>query len=138
MIEREAYAVLDWPHVGKGSDGDQWVAFRCPTPGCPSEGVSRNREHGFGRCGRCGAEMQIASTAATTSPKAAKQQTPIDLAPKAKPAPKIAESADVRKELADANKFAAEIESPVVNRGQCPDEDRNILLMAYWALLFDF
>src|SRR6266851_2576345 len=115
MNETEAYTLLNWPHTGKGNDGDQWVAFRCPTPGCPSEGVSRNREHDFGRCGRCGAEMQMVSAAATISAKAAKQQTPIDLAPKTKPAPKIAESADVKKELADAQKFADELESLVVN-----------------------
>ena len=65
MNETEAYTLLNWPHTGKGNDGDQWVAFRCPTPGCPSEGVSRNREHDFGRCGRCGAEMQMVSAAAT-------------------------------------------------------------------------
>ncbi len=82
--------------------------------------------------------MQIVSTPATTSPKAPKQATPIDLAPKAKPEAKIAESADVKKELAAAQKFAEELESLVVKRGQCPDDDRNILLMAYWALLFDF
>lgn len=138
MKEKEAYEVLDWPHTGKGHDGDQWLAFRCPTPGCQSEGVARSSELGFGGCGRCGAEMQIVSTAATTSVKAAKQQTPIDLAPKAKPDAKIAESADVKKELAAAQKFADELASLVVNRGQCPDDDRNILLMAYWALLIDF
>ncbi len=82
--------------------------------------------------------MQIVSAPATTSPKAAKQATPIDLAPKAKPEAKIAESADVKNELAAAQKFAEELESLVVKRGQCPDDDRNILLMAYWALLFDF
>jgi len=70
--------------------------------------------------------------------KAAEQQKPINLAPKAKPDAKIAESADVKKELADAQKFAEELESFVVKRGQCPDDERNILLMAYWALLFDF
>ena len=138
MKEKEAYAVLDWPHAGKGNDGDEWLAFRCPTPGCESEGVAGSRELGFGRCGRCGAEMQIVSTPATTSPNAPKQATPIDLAPKAKPEARIAESADVKKELAAAQKFADELESLVVKRGQCPDDDRNILLMAYWALLFDF
>src|SRR2546422_8441439 len=125
MTEKEAYEVLDWPHAGKGNDGDEWLAFRCSTQGCKSEGVARSRELGFGRCGRCGAEMQVVSTAATTSPTVAKQQTPINLAPKAKPAPKIAESVDVRKELAAAQKFADELETLVVNRGQCPDDDRN-------------
>jgi hypothetical protein len=90
MTEKEAYEVLDWPHAGKGNDGSEWLAFRCPTPGCKSESVSRKREFDFGRCGRCGAEMQIVSTPATTSPKAPKQATPIDLAPKAKPEAKTA------------------------------------------------
>src|SRR5260370_36888467 len=131
MKEKEAYAVLDWPHAGKGNDGDEWLAFQCPTPGCESEGVARSRELGFGRCGRCGAEMQIVSTPATTSPKASKPATPIDLAPKAKPEAKGAASANVKKKLADAQKFAEKLESLVVKRGQCPDDDRNILLMAY-------
>ena len=138
MNEAEAYRLLDWPHTGTGNDGEGWLAYRCPTPGCQSEGVARSCELGFGRCGRCGAEMQIVSTAAATSPKAAKQQKPIDLAPKAKPEAKIGESAEVKKELRAARKFAEELESLVVKRGQCPDDDRNILLMAYWALLFDF
>lgn len=138
MKEKQAYEVLGWPHHGNGNEGDDWLAFRCPTPGCQSEGVARSREFGFGRCGRCGAEMQVVSIALTTSPATAKQKAPIDLAPKAKPEAKIAESADVKKELADAQKFAEELESLVLKRGQCRDDDRNILLMAYWALLFDF
>ena len=79
--------------------------------------------------------MQVVSTAPAAAPR---QQTPIDLAPKPKPEAKIAESPDVKKELAAAEKFAEELESLVIQRGQCPDDDRNILLMAYWALLFDF
>lgn len=138
MTEQEAYQVLGRTHTGKGNDGTEWLAYRCPTPSCQSEGVARSREFGFGRCGRCGAEMQIVSATEAASPQAAKQQTPIDLAPKGKPELKIAESANVKKELAAAQKFADELESLVVKRGQCPDDDRNILLMGYWALLFDF
>jgi hypothetical protein len=138
MTEKEAYEVLKWHHDGKGNDGDAWSAFRCPTPGCHSEGVSRNREYGFGRCGRCGAEMQIVSVAVTTSPKQVKQQTQIDLAPKVKSGEKVTESADVQTELAAAQKLGEQLESLVVKRGHCPDDDRNILLMGYWALLFDF
>jgi hypothetical protein len=138
MKEKQAYEVLDWRHDGNGNEGDDWLAFRCPTPRCQSEGVARSRELAFGTCGRCGAEMEIVSVAPTTSPAAAKQQTPIDLAPKAEPVAKIAQSVDVKKELADAQKFAADLESLVLKRGQCHDDDRNILLMAYWALLFDF
>src|SRR5882762_10006465 len=39
MTEKEAYEVLDWPHAGKGNDGDEWLAFRCPTQGCESAGA---------------------------------------------------------------------------------------------------
>jgi hypothetical protein len=59
MTEKEAYGLLGWPHDGKGNDGDEWLAFRCPTPGCPSEGVSREREFDFDKCGRCGAKMEV-------------------------------------------------------------------------------
>lgn len=65
MNEKQAYEVLGWPHDGNGNEGDGWLAFRCPTPGCQSEGVARGREFGFGRCGRCGAEMQIAGSTPT-------------------------------------------------------------------------
>jgi len=136
MKEKQAYEVLGWPHNGKANTGDDWLAFQCPTPGCKSEGVARNTELGFGKCGRCGAEMQIVSTAPT--PTAATPSTPIDLAPKATPVIQIAESADVKKKLAAAQEFAEALESLVLKRGQCPDDDRNILLMGYWALLFDF
>jgi len=54
MKEQQAYEVLGWPHDEEGNDGEDWLAFRCPTPGCQSEGVARSREYGFGRCGRCG------------------------------------------------------------------------------------
>lgn len=45
----------------------------------------------------------------------------------------------VQKEIDSARRFGERLEDlVVVRRGQCPDEDRNILLMAYWALLFDY
>jgi hypothetical protein len=44
----------------------------------------------------------------------------------------------VQTELHSAQRLAEHIEELVVRRGQCPDDDRNILLMGYWALLFDF
>ena len=138
MRELEAYGVLGWPHTGTGNDGEGWLAYRCPTPGCQSEGVARSREFGFARCGRCGAEMQSVNAAATALPSVVKQQMAIDLAPKTKPQVNVAQSADVKKELAAAHQFAEELESLVFKRGQCSDDDRNILLMAYWALLFDF
>jgi len=138
MKEQQAYEVLGWPHESKGNDGEDWLAFRCPTPACQSDGIARSPELGFGRCGRCGAEMQIVSSTPTGAATPAKQQTPIKLAPKAKPEATIADSADVKKELAAAQEFAEELEGLVLNHGQCPDDDRNILLMAYWALLFDF
>src|SRR5262249_7644628 len=58
MKEQQAYEVLGWPHDGSGNEGDGWLAFRCPTPGCQSEGVARSREFGFSRCGVCGAIME--------------------------------------------------------------------------------
>ncbi len=138
MNEKRACEILGWPHDGNGDEADGWLAFRCPTPGCRSEGVARSREFGFGKCGRCGAEMQIVSNAPAAPATTAKQQTPIDLAPKAEPSVRIAESTDVKNECADAQKFSEELEGLVLKRGQCPDDERNILLMAYWALLFDF
>ena len=63
MTEQEAYQVLGWLHSGKGNDGDEWVAFRCPTAGCQSEGVARNPGFGFGRCGICGAIMEAVDPA---------------------------------------------------------------------------
>ena len=41
MVEKEAYAVLNWPHTGKGNSGDEWLAFRCPTPGSVSIPVEK-------------------------------------------------------------------------------------------------
>lgn len=44
----------------------------------------------------------------------------------------------VQTELESARHLGERLEQLVILRGQCPDDDRNILLMAYWALLFDF
>ncbi len=44
----------------------------------------------------------------------------------------------VQTELEKARRFGTELEDLVARRGQCPDDDRNILLMGYWALIFDF
>jgi hypothetical protein len=44
----------------------------------------------------------------------------------------------VQTELESARRFGAQLEELVVRRGQCPDDDRTILLMAYWALIFDY
>lgn len=55
----------------------------------------------------------------------------------AKPA-KSTEKADIAKELTSAQKLGEQLETLVVQRGQFPDDDRNVLLMAYWALIFDF
>jgi len=52
MKKKDAYEVLGWAPTGQDDDGDEWLAFKCPTPGCESEGVSRGPEVGFGRCGR--------------------------------------------------------------------------------------
>jgi hypothetical protein len=63
MNEQEAYKVLGWPHHGNNNEGNGWLAFRCPTPGCQSEGVARSHEFGFGRCGICGAIMEPVDSA---------------------------------------------------------------------------
>jgi hypothetical protein len=63
MTEQEAYQVLGLTHTGKGNEGDEWVAFRCPTAGCPSEGVARKQGFSFGRCGICGAIMEAVESA---------------------------------------------------------------------------
>jgi len=41
-------------------------------------------------------------------------------------------------EIKKANSFGDQIEDLVVARGQCPQSERNTLLMAYWSLTFDF
>jgi len=138
VTEKQAYEALGWPHDGTGHEGNDWLAYRCPTPGCQSEGVARSREFGFGTCGRCGAKMEIVTTTPKALPAVPEEHTPIDLVPKPGQGQKVVESADVKNELASAQRFGEELEALVVNRGQCPDDDRNILLMGYWSLLFDF
>jgi hypothetical protein len=59
MTEKEAYEFLGWPHDGQGNDGDDWLAYRCETPGCNSEGVARDLENKFDKCGRCGRKMKV-------------------------------------------------------------------------------
>ena len=44
----------------------------------------------------------------------------------------------VQTKLKSARRFGAQLEELVVRRGQCSDDDRNILLMGYWALIFDY
>jgi len=44
----------------------------------------------------------------------------------------------VQNELENARRFGEQLEELVVRKGGCPDDDRNILLLGYWALLFDF
>ncbi len=44
----------------------------------------------------------------------------------------------IQTELESAQRLASQLEELVVRRGQCPDDDRNILLMGYWALIFDY
>jgi len=72
---------------------------------------------------------------ASTHPRA-KQKTSTT-PPTAKPA-KPAKEFDVPKEIASAQKLGEQLEELVVKRGQCPDDERNILLMGYWSLIFDF
>jgi len=45
---------------------------------------------------------------------------------------------NVQAELESARHLGEQLEEFVVKRGQCPDDDRNILLIGYWSLLFDF
>lgn len=131
MTEQEAYQLLGWPHTGKGNDGKEWIAYRCATPGCVSEGVARDRGHGFGRCGICGAIMEEVDP---KNPQPALRAPTSALAKPTKPAPVV----NIPQELARARKLGEQLEELVVRRGQCPDDDRNMLLMAYWALIFDF
>jgi len=44
----------------------------------------------------------------------------------------------VQTELKSARHLGAQLEELIVQRGQCPNDDRNILLMGYWALIFDY
>src|SRR5229473_3957112 len=127
MKEKEAYAILDWPYAGKGNDGDEWLAFRCPTPGCQSEGVSRRREYDFGRCGICGAIMEVVDPAHDKA-KAGTQAIP--RATSTQPQ-KPAKQTNVPNELASAKRLYEQLEALVIARGECPDDDRNILLVGY-------
>jgi uncharacterized protein DUF6988 len=131
MKEQQAYAVLGWPHDGSGNEGDGWLAFRCPTPGCQSEGVARSREFGFGRCGICGAIMEPLDSTSAQPRVQVQKPVPANVA-------KPAVVANIAQELVRARKLGEQLEELVVQRGECPDDDRNILLMAYWALIFDF
>lgn len=45
---------------------------------------------------------------------------------------------NVQREVESAMRLGAQLEDLVVQRGQCPDEDRNILLMGLWAVIFDY
>jgi hypothetical protein len=45
---------------------------------------------------------------------------------------------NVQTELESARHLADQLEELVVKRGQCPEDARNILLMGYWAMFFDF
>ena len=44
----------------------------------------------------------------------------------------------IQKELDSARKLGKQLEQVVVSKNQFPIDDRNVLLVAYWALLFDF
>jgi hypothetical protein len=44
----------------------------------------------------------------------------------------------IQTEIDSARLLGEQLEELVVKREQCPDDDRNILLLGYWALLFDF
>jgi hypothetical protein len=59
MTEKEAYMFLGCSHDGQGNDGDDWVAYRCESPSCNSEGVARGPEYEFKKYGRCGREMKV-------------------------------------------------------------------------------
>lgn len=41
-------------------------------------------------------------------------------------------------ELESAKRFGARLEELVIQKVQCSDNDRNILLLGYWALIFDY
>jgi len=46
-------------------------------------------------------------------------------------------SANIKKQIDSAQKFRQQLEQIVVSKNQFPIEDRNVLLIAYWALMFD-
>jgi hypothetical protein len=47
-------------------------------------------------------------------------------------------SEKVQKEIDSARRFGQQLEELVYRRGQCPTGDRDVLLIAYWALVFDY
>jgi len=44
----------------------------------------------------------------------------------------------VPKEIGSASEFGQKLEDLVVARKQCPAGDRNVLLIGYWSLIFDY
>ncbi len=44
----------------------------------------------------------------------------------------------VQEEIDSARRLGEQLEDLVVRRGQCPDETRNVLIIGYWALIFDY
>lgn len=44
----------------------------------------------------------------------------------------------IQTEISRARNLGSQLEDLVVRRGQCPNEDRNILLIGNWALIFDY
>ena len=47
-------------------------------------------------------------------------------------------SEKVQKEIDSARKFGEQLEDIVVSKNEFPTGDRNVLLNAYWALMFDY
>jgi hypothetical protein len=47
-------------------------------------------------------------------------------------------SEKVKKEIDSARKFGEQLQEIVVSKNQFPTGDRNVLLIAYWALMFDY
>ncbi len=47
-------------------------------------------------------------------------------------------SEKVQKEIDSAGKFGEQLEDIVVSKNQFPTGDRNVLLIAYWALMVDY
>jgi hypothetical protein len=44
----------------------------------------------------------------------------------------------VQSEIDGAAKLGGQLEALIISKGQCPTGDRETLLIAYWALIFDF
>src|SRR5712692_11790652 len=47
-------------------------------------------------------------------------------------------SEKVQKEIDSTRKFGEQLEDIVVSKNEFPTGDRNVLLIAYWALVFDY